>query len=844
MHGSSSVPKELVDIINKYGGKMKPTYGVPVEEIQRGIKHGVRKINVDTDNRLAITGAIRKVFAETAGEVRPARLPEAGPRGDEEGRGAAHDRVRPGRPRGRLPADPARRDGQAVRRTTGHEVSCLAGRGDMLPACPLLHPPPPFIDPRTALRYRAEVECHSRCCGMTSSRTSNCVSRTRKGSLFAAVAFAVLALALGANASIFNLLNTVLLRPIYAGQPETLAAVSTISADGRPSGFSYRAYEEIRRNQGVFSSMFAWFARGIYSVEANGSLAPGSVVLVTPAYYDVLRVRPLMGRTFREGDEAARAAVISYRCWRTRFGGQPDIIGKSFRVEGHPYTVMGVMPEQFRGYSIGIPEDITIALPAWFEAEQVRESARPSMEIGGRLKDDASLALAGQELGTLWPAVRAGVMPSDLTPAQRKNFLAQRLTVSEGRAGSATDYVRRRYRRPLFILMGAVGITLLIACANLSGLLVSRAAARRQDTAIRLAMGAGRWRLLRQSFVEALLLALPAVAAGAAVGVWISRGLADFMWTSLLPHELNLTPDWRVYGWLAALAILIAIAASAAPVWQVSHRASASLITGVTRGRAGVTHGVGKWLVSAQSALALVLLTAAALFGTSFRNLKASALGFEVETVLAMQLTNRPGNTMTDAERPEYYRQLLPEVSRVPGVRAVTLTRTSPIIPWQFDVREPVTASGGSAEAGAYRHDVTPGIFETFGILLVRGRALVFTDTEHTPRVAVVSRSLAALLFPSGDAVGRRISVGTAPEGQNVQIAGIAEDASLWNIRRRRPPQIYLSYLQQPERMASPTLGSGPADYPKRSRRTSRGCWTGSDGNTRCARCRSENWSI
>ncbi|HWR49987.1 MAG TPA: ADOP family duplicated permease [Bryobacteraceae bacterium] len=636
-----------------------------------------------------------------------------------------------------------------------------------------------------------------------------------KAPLFAAVAFAVLALALGANASIFNLLNTVLLRPIYAGQPETLAAVSTISADGRPSGFSYRAYEEIRRNQGVFSSMFAWFARGIYSIEANGSLAPGSVVLVTPAYYDVLRVRPLMGRTFREGDEAVRTAVISYRCWRTRFGGLPDIIGKSFRVEGHPYTVMGVMPEQFRGYSIGLPEDITIALPAWFEAEQVRESARPFMEIGGRLKDDASLALAGQELGTLWPAVRAGVMPSDLTPAQRKDFLAQRLSVTEGRAGSATDYVRRRYRRPLFILMGAVGITLLIACANLSGLLVSRAAARRQDTAIRLAMGAGRWRLLRQSFVEALLLALPAVAAGAAVGVWISRGLADFMWTSLLPHELNLTPDWRVYGWLAALAILIAIAASAAPVWQVSHRAGASLITGVTRGRAGVTHGVGKWLVSAQSALALVLLTAAALFGASFRNLKASAQGFEVETVLAMQLTNRPGNTMTDAERPEYYRQLLPEISRVPGVRAVTLTRTSPIIPWQHDVREPVTASGGAAEAGAYRHDVTPGFFETFGIRLVRGRAMAFTDTEHTPRVAVVSMSLAALLFPSGDAVGRRISVGTAREGQNVQIAGIAEDASLWNIRRRRPPQIYLSYLQQPERMASPLLEirtSGPPE--------------------------------
>ncbi len=633
-----------------------------------------------------------------------------------------------------------------------------------------------------------------------------------KAPLFTAVAFGVLTLSLGANAAIFNLLNTILLRPIYAGEPERLAAVATIAAEGQPRGFSYRAYEEIRRNQGVFSGMFAWYPRGIYSVEANGSLTPGSVVLVTPAYYDVLRIRPLMGRTFHEGDDAARAAVISHRCWKTRFGGQPDVIGKSLRVDGHPYTVMAVMPEQFRGYSIAVPEDITIALPAWFEADQVRESARPSMEIAGRLKDGASLERVGQELGALWPRVRAAVMPSSLTAAERKSFLAQRLTVDEGHVGSANDYVRRRYRRPLFILMGAVVITLLIACANLSGLLVSRAAARRQDTAIRLAMGAGRWRLLRQFFAEALLLAVPAVAAGAVVGVWISRGLADFMWMGLLPHELNLTPDWRVYGCLAALAVLIALAASAVPVWQVSHKASATLITGVTRSRAGVTHGVGNWLVSAQSALALVLLTAAALFGTSLRNLKASELGFEVDTVLAMQLTNRPGNTMTDAERPEYYRQLLPELSRVPGVRAVTLTRRSPIVPSQLDVVEPVIASGGAAETSAHRHDVAPGLFETFGIRLVRGRAMAFTDTEQTPRVAVVSRSLAAQLFPSGDAVGRRISVGTAPEGRNVQVVGIAEDASLLNMRRH-PAQIYLSYLQQPERMASPILEirtSGP----------------------------------
>jgi predicted permease len=637
----------------------------------------------------------------------------------------------------------------------------------------------------------------------------------RRAPGFTTTAVVILALGLGANTAIFNLVNTVLLRTIPAAESHRLVALSTVDSGGRPGGFSYADFEEIRRHQRVFSSIFAWGGAGIISTEAEGAIAPAAVTLVTPDYYSVLGIRPLRGQTFGSGAEPV--AVLSYRCWQSRYGGRNDAIGRTIRIEGHSYTVAGVMPSEFRGYSLGTFEDVTVSLPAWYAADEYRQSPRRRFEIVGRLRPGLSIEQAREQLQALWPSVLAATLPSAASEEQRKEHLDTRLDVSRGDRGGTNDYVRRRYARSLLILMGAVGLTLLIACANLAGLLLSRAAARAHDTSVRLALGAGRWRLLRQMTVEGMLLSLPAVIAGGFLGAWLSRVLADFMWIGVLPHDFALTPDFRVYVFMALAATAAGVLAGAAPAWQVPRQAPATILYGVGRSGASRKQGIARVLVAAQAALAMVLLTAAGLFGASLRNVRAFDLGFDSESVLTAQLGALPNGYDGDFAPVEYYPRLLERMRATPGVRSATLSRTVPIMPppFAFNYTERVAAAATRAEVHTYRLDVAPQFLETFGIPLMRGRSFTLEDREASGRVAMISRSLATALFPSGDAIGQRIAVGTAREWQNVAIVGIAGDAALWNVREHHARLVYLPLLQQPDRLYSPMLevrAAGPAE--------------------------------
>ncbi len=635
--------------------------------------------------------------------------------------------------------------------------------------------------------------------------------------LFTVIAVAILSLGLGANTAIFNLVNTLLLRSIGAAEPHRLVALSTLDSGSQPGGFSYPAVEELRRHQRVFSGMFGWTGGGIRTVEAEGALSPASVIVVTPDYYAVLGVEPELGHTFATDaqGETAPVATVSYRFWQTRFGGRQDVIGKTIRIEGRPYSIAAVMPENFHGYTIGIPEDVTVALPAWFDRERLKEARRSGFDIMGRLRPGVSLNQAREQLRGIWPSIQAAAVPPGFAGEQRKEFFANRLEVDSGAMGGATDYIRRRYARHVLLLMGAVGLTLLIACANVAGLLLARAAARAHDTGVRMALGAGRWPLLRQAFIEAALLAIPAVIAAALLGPWISRALANFMWINVLPHDLALKPDARVYLFLAAATVAAGLLSGALPAWQVPRSAPASMLCGAGRGGgAGRRQRIGRVLVAAQAALALVLLTAAGLFGTSLKNIRELNLGFDIEPVLAVQLAPRP-NGYDDSFQPvPYYRELLERVRQAPGVRSATLSKYVPVMPAPFDDRETVTAVGTGSTIQAYRHDVAPRFFETFGIRLSRGRDFAYSDAQSGTRYAVVSRSLAAQLFTPDGAVGRLISVGNAPEWQRTEIIGVAADANLWNVRNQNAPTVYVAFFQQPERMGSPMLevrAAGPA---------------------------------
>ncbi len=631
----------------------------------------------------------------------------------------------------------------------------------------------------------------------------------RRSPLFTIVVVAILSLGLGANTAIFNLVNTLLLRSIAAVEPGRLVSLSTLDSGREPGGFSYSALDELRRNQQVLSSLFGWTGGGIRTVEVEKTLAPASVIVVTPEYYSVLGLVPELGRTFGPGaaTETASSATVSYRFWQNRLGGRPDVIGKTIRIDGRPYSIAAVMPERFHGYTIGIPEDVTVALPAWFDAARLREPRRGIFDIMGRLKPGMTLAQAREQLQAVWPSILAATVPPEFDASQRKDFLSIRISVDSGAQGGATDYVRRRYARHVLLLMGAVGLMLLIACANIAGLLLSRAAARSHDISVRIALGAGRWRLLRQPIAEALLLSMPAIGIAALLGSWLSRKLADFMWINVLPHDLALQPDARVYAFLAAAALVTAFLSGSVPAWNVPRTAPAAVLYGLGRGGGTARRqGFARALVAAQSALALVLLTAAALFGTSLNNIRDADLGFDTEPVLAVQLTARP-NGYDDSFKPvPYYREMLERMRQLPGVRSATLSKYVPVMPAPFNYRERVVTAGTGAEGRAYRHDDAPRFFETFGIRILRGRDFAFTDAESATPYAIVSTSLAAQLFPREEAIGRTISVGSAPEWQRAQVIGVAADANLWNVRNHAPPLVYVSLFQEPDRMGSSML--------------------------------------
>lgn len=626
----------------------------------------------------------------------------------------------------------------------------------------------------------------------------------RKAPLFIVISVSILTAGLGANTAIFNIVNTLLLRPLPVEEPDRLVSILPVDRSGGTGGFTWATFEELRRNQRYFSAISARASGGIRAVEADGALSPRAIVVVSAEYFAVLGVKPFLGGTFRPGaGDSERIAVISNRFWKTQMGARRDAVGAVIRVEGHPYTVAAVLPESFHGFNVGDPDDVTIPVPAFFDPGWLLP--RAGFEVLGRLKPGVSMEQAGEQLRSIWPAAKQAAAPPSLSAREREEFLSQRLDVSSGARGSPGDYIRERFAHRVLVLLGAVGLTLLIACANIAGLMLSRAAARAHDTSVRVALGAGRLRLMRQAAAEAMLLVVPAAIAGAILGTWLSRKLADFMWIGVIPHDFALNPDARVFGFLAASASLTCLLASALPAWQLTRIAPAAALYGAGRGGpASRRQRAGRALVVAQSALAVVLLSAAGLFGASLMNIKALELGFKADEVLAIQLAGRPGAYDDASFVPAaHYANLLERVRNSPGIRSASVSKQIPVSSASAAYNETVAVPGSAANTGAYRLDVGPGFFETLGIPLLRGRDFDAADAGSATRFAIVSESLATGLFGSQDVIGRGIAVGASREWQNARIIGVVSDANLCNIGRSGSAVVYLPIFQQPPRMFS-----------------------------------------
>lgn len=627
---------------------------------------------------------------------------------------------------------------------------------------------------------------------------------------FTAVAILSLALGIGANTAIFTLVDALLLRELPVRQPEQLVELSVQRLEGFVP-FSYPMFRELSSGQRVFSDLMAWNSGGLFNVELNGALSQDAVVAVSGNYFSGLGVSPLLGRFIAPDDanppngSTSQVAVLGYEFWQQRFGADTNIIGRAIRIEGHSFIIIGVTRKWFTGMTPGYPPEIMVPLTAqplisgqWIQ--NLEDRSKLWLSLTGRLTPGTTVAQARAQLQSFWPGVLEATAPTQEPGLRRQRFLSMGLQVISVATGFARE-LRASYTRPLYILLVIVGLILLVACVNLANLMLAHGAARSQETSIRLALGASRWTLGRQVLAEALMLSSSGALLGLAVAYWGSRLLLHLITrNSLAPILLDLRPDWRVLCAAAAAAILTGILFGVAPAWFASRHDPASLLQQNSRTLVAGVGRAGKALIVAQVALSFVLVMGAGLLVRTFQKLSSIDLGFRKDDLLEIQLSPRPGG-FANVDVNAYRSELLQRLSAIPGVRSVAM---GPFVPapggWR-DTVSPTSAPDATARSTGLMADsteVTPGFFATMGMSLQRGRDFDWSDDDRHPPVAIVSRSLAERLFPSGSAIGRRIRFGFMPEYQALEVVGVADDARLFNFRNAQKAAhvVYLPTLQ------------------------------------------------
>ena len=626
----------------------------------------------------------------------------------------------------------------------------------------------------------------------------------RKSPGFTMIAILTLALGIGANTAIFSLINALILRELPVREPGQLVQVATMDAAGeRGGGISLPMFQEFEKHQQVFSGMFGWYGDGIFNIAINGENTTGDVWAVTGNFYSTLGVTPYLGRLIApedvdlHGGTAPQAAVVGYEFWQRHFGGAPAAIGRTVRIEDHPFTIIGVTRKWFTGMTVGAAPDITVpmnARPLIEEGSSLDSRTSMWVSAAGRLKDGVTIAQARAQIETLWPSVQAETIATGLTAERRADFFAKHVEVTSAARGYEW-FLRKTYTQPLYVLLGLAALVLLIACVNLANMLLARAAARTHEMGMRIALGASRWRLTRQLLTESLLLSLAGAALGLAISFWGSWTLVNSIWYGLVPLVIDFSPDLRILAFTAGIAILTGVLFGLAPAWRATSQDPLSVLQQTARVAGGRSGKVAKLLICAQVALSLVLLAGAGLFVRSLANLRSIHTGYQSRGVLLAQLYPLPGEAKkTNGEI--FFPDLVSRISALPGVQSVSLSDVRP--GWGFGAKESVSAEPSEPTATGNPKfdfaDVSPQFFETLGMKLIDGRLFTWRDDAHAPQVAILSQTLARKLFPSGEFLGRRVRIGA--EHRNVEIVGIVNDARIFDVHDAELGAVYMPLLQ------------------------------------------------
>jgi putative ABC transport system permease protein len=641
---------------------------------------------------------------------------------------------------------------------------------------------------------------------------------------FALVAVMSIALGIGANTAIFQLVDAVRLRTLRVERPEELLSIAFAPGSekgglyySRSAEFTYAQWEQIRAQQQSFTGVLAWSAAR-FNLATSGEARYAEGLYVSGEFFRSLGVNPLLGRAFSADDDGeaciSPGAVLSYAFWQREFAADAGVLGRMVNLDGHPFPVVGVTPPSFFGVEVGTRYDVAIPLCADRLLSRDGRGHIPVrrdwwLSMMGRLKPGWTAQRAIAHLQVLSPGIMQATLPPNYQPDAAKRFLANRLVATE--AGTGVSFLRHEYERPLWLLLATTGLVLLIACANLANLLLARASVREREMAVRLAIGASRGRLVRQLLAESLLLALIGAALGTALAQVLSRALIAFLSTPNNPLFVGLGVDGRVLGFTAVLAAATCILFGLAPALRATHLAPAAAMRSGGRGTtAGCERfGLRRGLVATQIALSLVLLVGALLFVRSLHNLSVADTGFQTEGVLAINLDLRRAG-YTKERRPALYHDLLQHLTAWPGVSSAAQVLDTPISGSGLD--DTVIPEGETASAsGKDSHFslVGPGYFRTMGTALIAGRDFNDHDTLSSPKVAIVNEAFARKFFAGSNPVGRtfRIRASAGEPDPVYQIVGLVRNTKYYTLRENFAPVSFLPMAQDTE------FGTAPATF-------------------------------
>ncbi len=637
---------------------------------------------------------------------------------------------------------------------------------------------------------------------------------------FTIVSVLSLALGIGANTAIFQLIDAVRLRTLPVEKPQELAHIDFAEGShksgmftSRSSQLTYAQWQEIHERPQAFTGTLAWSATQ-FNLAPGGEARYADGLFVSGDFFSVLGVSSVLGRTLSAQDDRAGCgspgAVISYSFWQRAFAGNPGVLGQSVRLDGRPFTIVGVTPAGFFGVEVGNRYDVALPLcadPLFSEDGKGRIPERRAWWLSamGRLKPGWTIQRADAELRTLSPRIMEATLPPSYRPDDAKKYLANKLAVTAGGAG--VSELRQRYENPLWILLATTGLVLLIACANLANLLLARASVREREIAVRQAIGASRGRLITQLLSESMLLALFGTALGALLAQALSRALVAFLTTPGNSLFVGLRLDPRVLGFMAGVAVLTCLLFGLAPAIRATSIAPASAMRS---GGRGLTTGHDRFslrraLVVAQISLSLVLLVGAFLFVRSLQKLLDIQPGFRPEGIVAVDLDLRPGHYSKD-RLPGVYREILERLRVRTGAASAAQVGWTPVSGDGWN--ENTWADGSSAAHQDCNYNrAGPGYFKTMDTAFLAGRDFDERDDRKAPKVAIVNEAFSQRIFGGQNPVGRSFRV-QAPAGKPdliYQVIGLVRNTKYYELREDFKPIGFVAIAQDDDPGAEAT---------------------------------------